>query len=193
MTGNPKGRRRTVLLLVTLVLAMVGLTAASVPLYRLFCQVTGYGGTTSVAERAPAGVRDVWVEVTFNADVDSKLPWRFRPLQDRVRIRVGEPGYAEFEAVNLSDRPLVGQAIYNVTPFKAGGYFYKVQCFCFDEQTLNPGERAVMPVTFYVDPEMLDDPNAREVRQITLSYTFYLDEEKTAELAARQAKKANPS
>lgn len=177
--------RRTAFALVAVIAGMIGLTAASVPLYRLFCQVTGYGGTTDVAETVPEQATDVVVEVSFNADVDKKLPWRFRPLQKSVRVRVGEPGLALFEAVNVSDRTLVGQAVYNVTPFKVGSYFYKVQCFCFDEQKLAPGERAEMPVSFYVDPDMLEDPTANEVRQITLSYTFFLNEEATAALEAK--------
>ena len=177
--------RRTAFALVAVIAGMIGLTAASVPLYRLFCQVTGYGGTTDVAETVPEQATDIVVEVSFNADVDKKLPWRFRPLQKSVRVRVGEPGLALFEAVNVSDRTLVGQAVYNVTPFKVGSYFYKVQCFCFDEQKLAPGERAEMPVSFYVDPDMLEDPTANEVRQITLSYTFFLNEEATAALEAK--------
>lgn len=182
-----RGTRRTAFALVAVILAMTGLTAASVPLYRLFCQVTGYGGTTDVAEAVPEQATDVFVEVSFNTDVDRKLPWRFRPLQKSVRVRIGEPALAVFEAVNLGDRTLVGQAVYNVTPFKVGSYFYKVQCFCFDEQKLAPGERAEMPVSFYIDPEMLEDPTAEEVRQITLSYTFFLNEEATAALAAEPA------
>ncbi len=182
-----RGIRRTAFALVAVVAGMVGLTAASVPLYRLFCQITGYGGTTDVAEAPPEEATDVLVEVSFNADVDKRLPWRVRPLEKAVTVRIGEPGFVAFEAVNLSDRPLVGQAVYNVTPFKVGGYFYKVQCFCFDEQKLEPGQRVEMPVSFFVDRELLEDPTANEVRQITLSYTFYLNEEATAALATEAA------
>ncbi len=179
--------RRTAFALVAVIAGMVGLTAASVPLYRLFCQITGYGGTTDVAEAPPEETAEVLVEVTFNADVDKRLPWRFRPLQDSITVRVGEPALAVFEAVNIGDRTVVGQAMYNVTPFKVGGYFYKVQCFCFDEQKLAPGERVEMPVSFFVDPEMLEDPTTDEVRQITLSYTFFLNEEATAALVAEES------
>ncbi len=182
-----KGVRRTAFALVAVIIGMIGLTAASVPLYRLFCQITGYGGTPDIAEAPPEDTREVLVEVTFNADVDRRLPWRFRPLQERITVRVGEPALAVFEAVNVGDRTVVGQATYNVTPFKIGGYFYKVQCFCFNEQKLAPGERVEMPVSFFVDPEMLEDPTTDEVRQITLSYTFFLNEEATAALAAEAA------
>ncbi len=181
------GVRRTAVALVAVIVGMVALTAASVPLYRLFCQITGYGGTPDVAEAPPEQASEVLVEVTFNADVDRRLPWRFRPLQERITVRVGEPALAVFEAVNIGDRTVVGRAMYNVTPLKIGEYFYKVQCFCFDEQKLAPGERVEMPVSFFVDPGMLEDPTTDEVRQITLSYTFFLNEEATAALAAEAA------
>jgi len=152
---------------------MVGLSFAAVPLYRLFCQITGFGGTTQVATAPSEPVSDRYVTVRFNADVAPGLPWRFEPMQNAVRVRFGEIALARFVAVNLSDRPVTGSATFNVTPFKTGPYFSKVQCFCFDEQTLAPGERAEMPVSFFVDPEMIDDPNVREVKTITLSYTFF--------------------
>ncbi|MCB1883183.1 MAG: cytochrome c oxidase assembly protein [Geminicoccaceae bacterium] len=173
--------------MVGVIVAMLGLTAASVPLYSLFCAVTGYGGTTGVASGEGVAVGTTEVEVAFNADVDPHLPWRFVPKQRSMRVKVGEHNLAFYEAENRSDRPIVGQAIYNVTPLKIGYYFDKVQCFCFDEQTLKPGEKVDMPVTFYVDPEMLDDPSTQEVRQITLSYTFFIDEDATAALAAKSA------
>jgi len=183
---DPRRRiRMTLIAVLGIVAAMGGLTAAAVPLYRLFCQVTGYGGTTQVAAELPERAAATEITVYFDAMVDSKLPWRFRPSQDRIRVRVGEPTLVFFEAENISERPTVGTAIFNVTPFKVGVYFSKVQCFCFDQQKLDPGERVRMGVSFFVDPEMLEDPNTREVRQITLSYTFYLDEEATAELARR--------
>lgn len=179
----PSSRTGTALAAVGVILGMVGLTAASVPLYRLFCAVTGYGGTTSVAERAPAEALDRTITVRFNADVDPKLPWGFRPAQRAMEVRIGEQNLAFYEAVNRADRPVVGSATYNVTPHQAGYYFSKVACFCFDEQTLQPGEAVEMPVSFFVDPAILDDPDARDLREITLSYTFFLREEATEALA----------
>ena len=164
---------------------MVGLTAASVPLYRLFCQVTGYGGTTQRAEVAPTNQSDVEVEVFFNADTASDMPWEFTPEQRSVKVRLGEEKLVFYHAKNLTDRPIAGQATFNVTPFSAGPYFNKLQCFCFNEQTLQPGQSVDMPVTFYVDPSLLDDPDGSDTRQITLSYTFFLNEEDTKKLSNR--------
>jgi cytochrome c oxidase assembly protein subunit 11 len=179
--------RLTATALAGIIVAMLGLTAASVPLYALFCKVTGYGGTTRVADEvAAAGGGAVEVVVAFNADRDPKLPWTFRPLQREVRTRLGEEHLAFYEAINRSDRPIVGRAVYNVTPHKVGSHFAKLECFCFQEQVLQPGERVEMPVSFFVDPALLDDPDAREVRQITLSYTFFVDEAATAELARKR-------
>ena len=179
--------RLTATALAGIIVAMLGLTAASVPLYALFCKVTGYGGTTRVADEvAAAGGGAVKVVVAFNADRDPKLPWTFRPLQREVRTRLGEEHLAFYEAINRSDRPIVARAVYNVTPHKVGSHFAKLECFCFQEQVLQPGERVEMPVSFFVDPALLDDPDAREVRQITLSYTFFVDEAATAELARKR-------
>jgi cytochrome c oxidase assembly protein subunit 11 len=175
--------RRVAFGAVLIIAVMVGLTAASVPLYNLFCRVTGYGGTTQRAEAPSGAVVDREVEVYFNADIDPHLPWQFRPVQRSQRVKLGESSLAFFEAVNLSDHPVVGSAVYNVTPHKVGYYFTKLQCFCFDEQVLQPGERVDMPVTYFVDPELLDDPNTLDVTQITLSYTFFIDEEATAKLS----------
>ena len=153
---------------------MVGLAFASVPLYRLFCQVTGYGGTPRVAVGADAGAAlDREITVRFDATVNSALPWRFRPVQREMRVRLGEPALAFFAAANVSDAPVVGTATFNVTPAKAARFFVKTQCFCFTEQRLAAGEEASMPVSFFVDPEILADANARDVDTITLSYTFF--------------------
>jgi cytochrome c oxidase assembly protein subunit 11 len=152
---------------------MVGLAFAAVPLYRLFCQVTGFGGTTQVAETAPAVAGERVIKVRFNADVQRDLPWRFQPEQREVSLRVGEPGLAFYRAENLSERAVTGAATFNVTPLKAGQYFTKVQCFCFDEQKLAPGETARLGVSFFVDPAILADRNLDEVTTITLSYTFF--------------------
>ncbi|MEZ5825441.1 MAG: cytochrome c oxidase assembly protein [Geminicoccaceae bacterium] len=183
MSELDRRKRRTAFAGGVVIAGMLGLTAASVPLYNLFCRVTGYGGTTQRAdvEAAEREVVDQVIEVSFNADISPDLPWTFRPLQRKVEVKIGENRLAFFEAINNSDQPIVGRAVYNVTPHKTGYYFNKVHCFCFDEQVLQPGERVEMPVSFFVDPEMLEDPDARMVRQMTLSYTFFMDEEATAE------------
>lgn len=168
-----RGAQFTALVLGAGVVGMVGMAYAAVPLYKLFCQVTGYGGTTNVAEQAPTEIGERRITVRFNADVQSKLPWRFRPVQNAVTVRVGEPTLAFFRAENIGDEPLVGTATFNVTPQKAGTYFTKLDCFCFSEQFLRAGESKEMPVTFYVDPEIADDPEMDDVKTITLSYMFF--------------------
>lgn len=152
---------------------MAGLAYASVPLYRLFCQVTGYGGTTQAALRAPTAVPGTSVTVRFDANVNSGLPWRFAPEQKELQLKLGENGLAFYRVTNLSDRPIVGTATFNVTPFEAGPYFSKIECFCFEEQRLEPGASADLPVSFFVDPAIASDPDAAGIRTITLSYTFY--------------------
>ena len=163
----------TVAALLGIVVVMGGLAYASVPLYRWFCQVTGFGGTTQVATAAPAGLHDRSVTIRFNADVNSKLPWRFQPVERSVKVRLGEEKLAFYRASNLADRPVTGTATFNVTPAKAGPYFAKLDCFCFTEQTLAAGHSVDMPVSFYVDPEMATDRNLDDVTTITLSYTFF--------------------
>lgn len=172
---------KTGLALSLVVCAMVGLAFASVPLYRLFCQVTGYGGTTQVAEAVPETVFERRITVRFNADVNPQLPWSFRPVERAVTLRVGEPGLAFYRAVNLSDRPVTGTATFNVTPLKAGQYFSKVQCFCFDEQRLEAGEAVEMGVSFFVDPAILEDRNLDDVTTVTLSYIFFRSPESEAD------------
>jgi cytochrome c oxidase assembly protein subunit 11 len=174
MPASP-GKRNTALAVTLLgvVAGMTGLAFASVPLYRLFCQVTGYGGTTQVAPAAPAASGERVVTVRFDAFTDPSLPWTFEPVQRAVTLKVGEQGLAYYRASNRSDRPVAGMATFNVTPQKAGLYFNKVHCFCFDEQVLQPGESVEMAVSFFVDPEIVQDPNLDEVRTITLSYTFF--------------------
>ena len=168
---------------------MVGLSFASVPLYRLFCQVTGFGGTTQRAESAPAEVLNKTVSVRFDANTSEKLKWAFHPLQGPVTVKFGEQSMAYYEAVNRSDETLTGTAVFNVTPPQAGAYFNKIQCFCFTEQTLKPGEKIEMPVSFFVDPDMLNDADAAGIQEITLSYTFYpVDKPK----AVTEAKTAAP-
>ncbi|RMF17666.1 MAG: cytochrome c oxidase assembly protein [Alphaproteobacteria bacterium] len=175
-TGQSRGARLwPVLLSLVLIGASTLLVTYSVPLYRLFCQVTGFGGTTQDGRtRSQARtVLDRKVLVRFDTSTDPNLPWRFRPLQRSQTVRIGQTGIAFFEAVNLSDRPITGRAVYNIAPFKAGLYFVKVQCFCFDEQTLAPHQRVKMPVTYYIDPEIAEDRNLDDVNEVTLSYTFF--------------------
>ena len=167
--------RATAAAAVAVIVGMVGLTTASVPLYRLFCQITGYGGTTQRAEAAPGAFSEETVTVFFNADVAPELPWRFYPEQRRIEVRPGEQHLAFYVAENRSDRPIVATATFNVTPHKVGIYFQKLACFCFEQQKLEPGERVEMPVSFFVDPALLQDVSTQEVRQITLSYTFFPD------------------
>ncbi|MBX2831860.1 MAG: cytochrome c oxidase assembly protein [Rhodospirillales bacterium] len=174
---NMKARNKRVLFsCVAVVGCMVGLAYASVPLYKLFCQVTGFGGTTQVAEQAPVEVSEKTIKIRFNADVNSGLNWQFKPEQREITVRLGEDNLAYYTAENMAVRPVTGQAVYNVTPLKAGQYFSKIACFCFDEQTLKPGERVDMPVSFYVDPAIAEDLNTQDVKTITLSYTFFKSE-----------------
>ncbi|MBL6928628.1 MAG: cytochrome c oxidase assembly protein [Rhodospirillales bacterium] len=166
----------TAALLVALVSGMTGLAFASVPLYRLFCQVTGFGGTPRVETNGPTNTGPVstrHITVRFDSNVNSALPWRFKPVQRQMNVRIGEATLAHFTAENLAQEPAIGTATFNVTPHKAAQYFAKVQCFCFDEQRLEAGQRVDMPVSFFIDPEILDDPNAQDVSTITLSYTFF--------------------
>jgi len=166
---------RTGLIMALVALGMAGLAFASVPLYRLFCQVTGFGGTTQMAigTEAPGAVAGQRVSVRFDATVSHALPWRFVPEQPTHNVAIGERNIAFYTARNLSDRPVTGTATFNVTPVQAGQYFTKIECFCFTEQILQPGEEMRMPVVFYVDPRILDDADARRITEITLSYTFY--------------------
>lgn len=186
-----KTRNRRVLAgCVVAVVGMVGLSYAAVPLYALFCRVTGYGGTTQIAAEnihKPAVASDVIIRVRFNADVNPALPWGFSPKQREMTVRAGENNLAFFQAENRSDRVITGQAVYNVTPLKVGQYFTKIACFCFDEQTLAPHESADMPVSFYVDPEIATDPNTRDVKTITLSYTFYKAEHQISAVTSGDA------
>jgi len=165
--------RRLAIVLASVVGCMVALAYASVPLYDLFCRVTGYGGTTKVAEAAPDQIADFSVTVRFNADTQSALPWRFHPVDRSVTVRAGESNLAFYRAENLGDTPVVGTATFNVTPQIAGAYFNKIACFCFEEQYLAPGTSAELPVSFFVDPAIADDPDTAHIRTITLSYMFF--------------------
>lgn len=167
------GPKKTVIQTVSLVVFMGALAWASVPFYDWFCRVTGFGGTTLVADAAPDEILERTVTVRFDASKSRDMPWEFKPIQRTMELRIGETGLAFYEAYNPTDRYVAGSASYNVTPYEAGGFFSKIQCFCFEEQVLAPGERVQMPVTFFVDPEMVTDMDAKYVHTITLSYTFY--------------------
>lgn len=176
--------RQIVLTCAGIVIGMIGMAYAAVPLYDLFCRVTGYGGTTQQAEHVSDIILDRMMTVRFDANTARDLPWGFRPQQVKVDLKVGEDGVAFYTAENLSDHPIVGTATYNVTPQKAGVYFAKIQCFCFTEQVLMPGEKIDMPVTFFVDPAIADDPDMDDVSTITLSYTFFEKTNPTTQITA---------
>ena len=172
--ARPVGRHgTTVILLLAVMAGMGGLTAASVPLYRIFCAATGYGGTTERASAAPTDVSKAVVTVRFNTEIDAGLDWEFRPLVDEVKVHPGEQQQVFFRAKNLSNHGITGRAVYNVTPTKVGIYFDKLQCFCFSNQYLAPGESKDMGVVFFVDPDLLKDPSTNDVRTITLSYSMF--------------------
>ena len=171
---TPSNKNRTVALpLICLVAAMLGLAFASAPLYRLFCQATGYGGIPQRADRGPDQVLDRTIRIRFDANVDSGLPWSFEPVQQVMDVKIGEQALAFFKATNNGSTPITGTAIFNVAPELGGRYFTKIQCFCFKQQTLNPGTTAEMPVIFFVDPKILEDEDTKNISEITLSYTFY--------------------
>ena len=170
-----KNRRflATVTGLVSIVVGMAGLAYASVPLYDLFCKVTGYGGTPQIAEMLPSVVGSREMTVRFNADVNRDLPWEFRPVNGKVMVRVGEPTLVYYRVKNLSDKTIIGTATYNVTPLRAGSYFSKIDCFCFAEQELKPGESVELPVSFFVETSIESDPSMEDINTVTLSYTFF--------------------
>ena len=172
MTAITQRNARTGLLMAALVALMVGVAFAAVPLYRMFCQVTGFGGTPLRAELAPGAVAGQ-VGVRFDANINPALPWRFEPVQRTVRVHPGARTQILYRATNLVARPTSGEAIFNVTPLKAGKYFSKIECFCFTEQTLKGGESVDMPVIFFVDPKIREDEDTKHIDEITLSYTFY--------------------
>ena len=172
MTALAEKNRRTGLSMALFAAIMVGVAFASVPLYRLFCQVTGFGGTPVRSEDAPGAVAGQ-IGVRFDANIEPSLPWRFEPVQTTVRIHPGARTQILYRATNLTARQTTGRAIFNVTPLKAGQYFSKIECFCFTEQTLRGGQKVDMPVVFYVDPRIRQDEATKDIDEITLSYTFY--------------------
>ena len=165
-------KTRTALIAALIVCGMTGLAFASVPLYRAFCQVTGFGGTPLRADAAPGAVAGE-IGVRFDANIDPALPWKFEPVQETVRIHPGERTTIYYQATNYTARSTTGQAIFNVTPEIAGKYFSKIECFCFTEQTLKAGEKVKMPVVFFIDPKIRRDEATKAIDEITLSYTFY--------------------
>lgn len=171
------------LMVLGVVLGMAGLAYASVPLYNLFCRVTGYGGTTQVSEALPDHILNRTVIVKFNTDTAPNMLWDFKPEQREITVKLGQKGLASFYAHNRTSSPSTGTALYNVTPLKVGKYFHKIQCFCFGEQTLEPGQSVSMPVLFYVDPAMNEDRNLDDVEVITLSYSFFNAQSKELEEA----------
>lgn len=176
-TDGKTGRRIVALSLATLVAGMIGMSFASVPLYRLFCQVTGYGGVPQRADKAPGEVLDRTIKIRFDGNVDGSLPWTFAPVQQTMDVKIGETALAFFKASNNSSTPVTGRAIFNVSPELAGRYFTKIECFCFKQQTLEVGQAVEMPVTFFVDPKIVDDDDTKNITEITLSYTFYRSNE----------------
>ncbi len=184
--------------LVVIVFGMIGLSFASVPLYRAFCAVTGYGGTPQIGAEAgiAPGATARSITVAFNADTNPNLPWHFVPEVHSVTLKLGDQQLAFFDAKNLGATAITGVALYNVTPDTVGRYFHKTQCFCFDSQTLKPGEAMQFPVTFWVDPAIAQDPETRDIKTITLSYTFFRslkDAAHTGALAKAGPHSGNPS
>ncbi|MDC0033377.1 cytochrome c oxidase assembly protein [Alphaproteobacteria bacterium] len=183
-----RGKGITVVCLLTFLGVMGTLTAYSVELYEVFCRATGYGGTTQIAERPSDRIVDRRITIRFNADTIGDLPWRFEPVHGAITIRAGQRVLAFYRVESNADKPVVGTATFNVTPSKAGRYFNKIDCFCFSEQTLDPGQITDLPVQFFVDPAIVDDPNLDDVTSITLSYTFF----KAPDRGARMEKMASP-
>lgn len=167
------GPAKTVAQTVSVVVLMGGLAWASVPFYDWFCKVTGFGGTPGQVSANAGDILDQTIKVRFDGSLNQGMAWKFKPVVTEMELRIGETGLAFYEAYNPTDKPIAGQASYNVTPYAAGPYFEKIECFCFTEQVLAPGERVQMPVSFFVDPEIVKDVDGKYVHTITLSYTFY--------------------
>ena len=180
---SKKAKNKTLIQTVSVVIFMGAMAWASVPFYDWFCRVTGFGGITQVAESGSDTVLSETMKVRFDASLERNMPWEFKPAQREMEIQIGATGLAFYEAYNPTDRPVAGTASYNVTPYEAGGFFSKIDCFCFVEQLLNPGESMNMPVTFFIDPDLYKDENVQEVNEITLSYTFMksMDQSKVEE------------
>lgn len=173
MSNLDRSNAKTLKVLGGVVVVMGSLAWAAVPLYDWFCRTTGFGGTTSVAAENQVAQLDESILIRFDANTEPGMPWQFKPVERKMTLKIGETGMAFYEASNPTDRAIAGTATFNVAPDAAGLYFTKIECFCFTEQVLQPGERVEMPVTFYVDPEIRKDPESMKVKEITLSYTFF--------------------
>lgn len=182
---------RTLAALAGVVVVMVGASFAAVPFYNWFCRVTGYGGETGVASQGSDRVLEDTIKIRFDASRARGMPWEFKPEATEVELKIGETGLAFYEAYNPTDRVVAGTASYNVTPYSAGAYFIKIDCFCFELQVLQPGERVRMPVTYYVDPGIVDDREAKYAHTITLSYTFHETELPEADVSAYETNQEN--
>ena len=182
--NNLKAQNKKVIFIISFIgMLMLSLSYAAVPLYDIFCRVTGFGGTTQIASSAPGSTGQPNINIRFESNITDSLNWDFYSKTKTVKIPMGEEKTIYYFAKNLSDEPIVGTATFNVTPAKAGQYFMKIDCFCFVEQLLNPGESMNMPVTFFIDPDLYKDENVQEVNEITLSYTFMksMDQSKVEE------------
>jgi len=167
------GKKKTAIQLVGVIVVMGALAWAAIPAYNLFCKVTGFGGTPDVAEAGSDVILDQTIKIRFDASKERDFPWEFKPVAHEMELRIGETGLAFYEAYNPTDEVIAGTASYNVVPYDAGGFFTKIDCFCFEMQVLQPGERVQMPVSFYVDPEIVNDREGQYIHTITLSYTFH--------------------
>ena len=166
-------KKKTIFYLVFLVLFMASASFLSVPFYNWFCKVTGYGGATNVAQKESDIISDKVISVRFDASLEKGLEWEVKPVQRNMTLNLGETGLAFYEAYNPTDKPIAAQASFNVVPFSVGNFFNKIECFCFTEQILQPGEKIKMPVSFYVDPDLINNLESKNVTSVTLSYTFY--------------------
>ena len=187
MANRRQSNRRPAAAVAAAAVGMVGHAFASVPLYRMFCQATGYGGVPQRADRAPNEILDRTIRIRFDANVDRSLPWSFVPDERVIEVKIGETALAFFKATNNSAVPVTGTAIFNVAPELAGRYFTKIECFCFKQQTLAAGASAEMPVTFFVDPKIVEDEDTKNIAEITLSYTFYRSDKDPGVAAAPPA------
>ena len=186
---NARKNRRVATIFGVVFVAMLGLAYASVPLYSMFCKATGFGGTTQRAEVAPKTATDKFITVRFDANTAGSLGWNFHPVQSVMKVKVGEQNMAHYSATNTTGQVTTGSAVYNVSPPEAGAFFDKIQCFCFTKQTLKAGESVDLPVVFFVDPAILDDPDAKAISEITLSYTFFPADKPKAVSAVEQSLK----
>jgi cytochrome c oxidase assembly protein subunit 11 len=174
MTKN--SNRKTVVGAISIVVFMGALSFAAVPFYDWFCRVTGFGGTTQLAQSDNSEILDKTIIIKFDANTERGMPWDFKPVEHELELKIGETGLAFYQAYNPTSEPVAGTASFNVFPYSAGGYFTKIACFCFEEQVLQPGEKIDMPVSFYIDPDIVKDKEAKFAKSITLSYTFHRTE-----------------